>query len=296
MAVTALAGLAFLGYGEQYGRGRYGDVLVQAVRYLAQKSTTGRAGYIDDESSRMHGHAYAVLFLTQVLGSIPDPRSEAKVREVVYEGIEFIAHAQTLDGGWGYEANEKFDEASITVCCLQALRAAKDAGIALKPLTSASPGSSNDRMRAVVDAAVGYLVRCCLDDGSFKYSLKRGIDRSSYELTAAAVSTLDAAGKYSADEHKRGVGFLLRTLSRYGRTPLKASVNYPYYGNFYAGQVYHQLGGEVWRGWQPDATRELLAMQKSDGSWESKFGSEYATAMAILILEIPMAYLPIYER
>ncbi|MGE3163446.1 MAG: prenyltransferase/squalene oxidase repeat-containing protein [Planctomycetota bacterium] len=294
VAVTSLTGLAFMGYGEQYNRGRYGAVLVRAVNYLTdlELRKQGR-GYIDDGASRMHGHAYAILFLSQVIGTIPDPATNERVYEVVRKGVELIAGAQTIDGGWGYGPGDAFDEASITVCCLQALRAAKDAGIDLSPL---EPGGES-RIAVAVRGAVSYLTRCCLEDGSFKYSLARGVDRSSYELTAAAVSTLDAAGEYSGDAHTRGVGYLLRVLSRCGATPLRASSNYPFYGNFYAAQVYHQLGGAVWADWEPAARGELIAQQNREhGYWDSKFGREYGTAMALLILEVPVAYLPMYER
>lgn len=294
VAVTSLAGLAFLGYGEQYNRGRYGSVLVRAVNYLTDQDLRKQGrGYIDDGASRMHGHAYAVLFLSQVIGTIPDPATNRRVEEVVREGVELIVAAQTIDGGWGYGPGDTFDEASITVCCLQALRAARDAGIDLEP----SVAGGESRIAIAVRGAVSYLTRCCLEDGSFKYSLARGVDRSSYELTAAAVSTLDAAGEYSGEAHNRGVAYLLRVLSRYGSTPLRASTNYPYYGNFYAAQVYHQLGGAVWEEWEPAARAELLALQnRESGFWDAKFGREYGTAMALLILEVPVSYLPMYER
>ena len=80
------------------------------------------------------------------------------------------------------------------------------------------------------------------------------------------------------------------------RPVLDAASGYPYYGNLYAGQVYFQLGGELWEMWSREAWPELLRRQKAEGHWESRFGSEYATAVALLILEIPRGYLPIFER
>jgi hypothetical protein len=40
----------------------------------------------------------------------------------------------------------------------------------------------------------------------------------------------------------------------------------------------------------------LLATQAADGSWESRFGKGYATAVALLVLEVPLGYLPLFER
>lgn len=289
VAITSLVGLAYLGYGHQYGRGEYGSVLVRAVDFLTQPSLRGkREGYISDDRSRMHGHAYAILFLSQVLGSMPVSAAEERLRIVVRSGAELIARAQTARGGWGYEPGERFDESSITVCCLQALRACKDAGIELS-----EPRPSSE----VVDGAIAYLRACCLEDGSFRYSLAQGIERPSYELTAAAVSTLDAAGAYAAEEHRKGVQFMRRRLQGYRERPIDACSQFPFYGNFYAAQVFHQLGGEAWETWAPPATRQLLAMRQADNLWhDPKYGKEYATAMALLILEVPLAYLPIFER
>jgi hypothetical protein len=291
VAVTALGGLAMLGDGMTYGRGRYGYDVRQAVEYLTGPSVRDARGFICESLdsggnvSRMHGHTYAILFLTQVLGTLPDPAEDARVRRVVAQGIELIVQSQTVRGGWGYLPGDDQDEASLTVCALQALRAAKDAGLPVPTET--------------IRGAVRYLKECCKEDGSFRYSLTRGSRESTYELTAAAVSTLDAAGEYGMEEHGRGVAFLQRTIDQMiagKRSVLDAASGYPYYGNLYAGQVFHQLGGEVWEEWSRDAWPELIRRQEGDGSWPSRFGSEYATAVAVLILEIPRGYLPIFER
>ena len=157
VAVTALGGLAFLGYGTEYKRGRYGETVYDLVRYLTENAPQEPPGFIRDSEnspSRMHGHAYAILFLSQVLGSIDTVKKQNDVRKVVKDGVERILGSQTPAGGWGYLPGDTRDEASITVCCLQALRAAKDAGITVP--------------RFNIDKAVRYLKDCCKDDGSSK--------------------------------------------------------------------------------------------------------------------------------
>jgi hypothetical protein len=44
--------------------------------------------------------------------------------------------------------------------------------------------------------------------------------------------------------------------------------------------------------------RQLLDMQRPDGSWPCRVGpgDEFATAVATLILQIPFQYLPIFQR
>lgn len=285
VATTALGGMAFLGAGVEYDRGEHGPVLVKAVAYLLSRADD--RGYIRDteeqRASRMHGHAYAVLFLTQVVGTIDTGATEQRVRDAIQRGVVLIERSQTERGGWGYKPGDAEDEASITVCCLQALRAAKDAGFLVAAVK--------------IRRALQYLKQCAKADGSFMYSLSENRAQSTYELTAAAVSTLNAAGEYTSEQHRNGVAFLRRRLANRRERPLEAAEHYPCYGNLYAAQVYYQLGGADWEGWASEAYPDLIAEQDPvEGVWQNRFGNEYGTAVSLLILEVPRGYLPIFER
>ena len=72
--------------------------------------------------------------------------------------------------------------------------------------------------------------------------------------------------------------------------------NFPFYGNFYTGQILQQSRGELWEVWSRSVWPQIVKLQKDTGSWESRYGEEYATAMALLILELPLGYLPLYDR
>jgi hypothetical protein len=53
--------------------------------------------------------------------------------------------------------------------------------------------------------------------------------------------------------------------------------------------------------WEPyfeEVRSVLLSMQERDGSWpnETGPGAAFGTSMAVLILEIPYRYLPIFQR
>ncbi|MFN0059710.1 MAG: prenyltransferase/squalene oxidase repeat-containing protein [Planctomycetota bacterium] len=290
VALTALAGMALLGYGAEYKRGPYGANLARAVEYLLDARRRDEHGYFQDGRSKMHGHAYAVLFLAQVAGSVSSDGKDREIRETVQSGVRVIESSQTAEGGWNYDPRrDKGDEGSITVCCLQALRAANDAGFLVD--------------KKVIDRAVDYMRRSANPDGSFRYSLSSGSDRRSYELTAAAVSTLDAAGLYTGEVHSRGVAYMKRRWQENPKKPLLAChfEQYRPYGNFYAAQVYHQLGGETWESWSSLSYPALIEEQDSDGSWKSSYGSSedgkvFGTVMSVLMLEIPLGYLPIFER
>jgi hypothetical protein len=58
-------------------------------------------------------------------------------------------------------------------------------------------------------------------------------------------------------------------------------------------------GGHWWTDWFPAIRDELLVRNRfrNDGSWsDSTVGSDYATAMACIILQIPNNYLPIMQK
>ena len=288
VAVTALSGLALLGAGAEFGSGPDGQALEKAVDYLISPIRSNDRGYLEDRGesrSRMHGHSYAILFLSQVIGQVPTPQREEQIRKVIRSGVKLILSCQTKLGGWGYDPSDPLDEASLTVCCLQALRSAKEAGVHVPKET--------------IDRALEYLRKCATEDGTFRYSLTRSKNRTSYEITAASISTMDAAGEYSLEERKRGMDYIRRLIEKGSRTRKGAfhvAGNFPFYGNFYAGQILQQSRGELWDTWSRSVWPQILKLQKDTGSWESRYGEEYATAMALLILELPLGYLPLYDR
>lgn len=290
VAITSLAGLAVLGAGHQPTEGEHGEMLNKCLSFLKGAAKPSGLGlYFNDEGesrSRMHGHCYAVLFLCDLYGSLPTRDEE--ISSLIKKAIPVIENAQSTEGGWFYEPDDiLLDEASVTVCALQALRAAREVGFVV------------DSRR--IDRAISYVKRCQSPrDHSFRYSLSRNVagnDRTTYALTTAALSTLNAAGVYKSVELHQGLDYLRRELASASSPWHAAEKEHDYYGNLYAAQTLHQDGGELWKTWYPRVRDYLLRKQRSDGRWENgAYGDEYATAMAILILEVPLGYLPTFQR
>jgi hypothetical protein len=284
VAATSLAGLAILGAGHREGGGPYGDMLRRALQYLGEGS---KDGYLSEDSSRMHGHCYAVLFLTQIYGELGRER-QVDVGRLIRGGIKVIENSQSRLGGWYYWPSKTpnvsdEDEASITICALQALRAANEIGFVVP--------------KSRIDRAVDYVKKCKSEDGSFRYSLSMRASHTSYALTVAAVSTLHAAGAYDAPEARAGLDFARKVVARFPGDPFKAAgKEFNLYANLYAAQAFHQTGGESWTSWYERAAKGLLERQEADGRWEDDYGPEIGTAMAALILEVPLDYLPIFQR
>ena len=69
-----------------------------------------------------------------VVAQEEDGERRKKLEDVLTRGADFTAKAQTNRGGWGYVSAKDgggFDEGSTTITQLQALRAARNAGIAV---------------------------------------------------------------------------------------------------------------------------------------------------------------------
>ena len=70
-----------------------------------------------------------------------------------------------------------------------------------------------------------------------------------------------------------------------------------FYGHYYAVQCMYLAGGEHWVEWWPAIREELIASQSESGLWtDNHAGSSYGSAMALIILQMPKRYLPIFQK
>ena len=83
---------------------------------------------------------------------------------------------------------------------------------------------------------------------------------------------------------------------RYGAT--KGYHYFFWYGHYYAVQAMYTAGGPAWESYFENVRGEILRGQKEDGSWPNNTGPgpTFGTACAVLILEIPYRFLPIFQR
>jgi len=287
VGVTALACMAFLSNGSTPGRGPYGEQVARGLNFLLARVNKDD-GFITADESRMYEHAFATLFLAEVYGMTADDR----IRPKLQQAVDCIVRAQNHYGGWRYLPGSKDSDMSITVCQVQALRAARNVGIYVP--------------RGTIDAAIAYVKASFIDEtypnpayrGGFWYQV---IDqpfrssRTSFPLTAAGVTALYGAGEYDSREVEEGLKFLFHPRWRPPEWRAQSSFDY-YYGHYYAAQAFYQAGGAYWREWYPDIREEMLKWQHQEGYWQDLVGRNYATAMACIILQLPYRYLPILER
>jgi hypothetical protein len=278
VAVCSLAGMAFLAEGSTPGRGDYGAAIDRTLAYLvacADRQTGVIAA--DDTLGRgpMYGHGFATLLLCETHGMARTP----SLRERVAQAVQVILQAQHAEGGWRYTPEPLASDVSVTVCQLMALRAARNAGVAVP--------------RQSVERAAAYLRQCQNSDGGYRYMRVEGDPRSAFARSAAACAALLAANLDEPDEVARAVGY----LEQFRSPAAQAERPYYFYGQYYAIQAMWFVGGDAWNAWYAAVRDELLAAQSADGSWnDPQIGPEYATAIACIVLQTPNNYLPILQR
>lgn len=278
VAVTSLAGLAMMGEGSHLARGTYSRDVGDALAYLLRRQW--RSGLIAEERGKMmHSHGYATLFLAEIYGmSSADPAVGVDdLKDRLKRAIRVIESSQSHNGGWYYDPIPSYDEGSVTVTVVQALRAARNAGIRVN--------------RRTVEKAFEYIKLSSVEDGGITYSL--GNTSSSFALTAAGVSVLNYLGEYGGKEVEKGLAYLGRGFARPDET---GKGNFPYYEDFYAALTMYHAGGEYWSEYYPMIRDAMIRRQNDDGSWDSSYGKSYGTALALLTLQIPCRYLSIFQR
>ncbi len=297
VGVTSLACMAFLAGGHLPGRGSYGEVVERGLEFVL--ACADDDGYITGSGTRMYSHAFSTLFLAEIYGMT----HREDVRKRLQKAVDFIVDTQNEEGGWRYVPFAQDSDMSIVVCQVLALRAARNIGIRVP--------------KSTVDRAASYVVASAVKEargmpfgnypdmvGSFLYQKDQHGSRSSFPLTAAGVTALHGVGIYSDDAIRRGLDYLRTHLYEFNRDYGESDGGHYFfwYGHYYGVQAMYTAGSSpqinYWEPYFEEVRRELLAMQKSDGSWPNRVGPgpAFGTSMAVLILEIPYRYLPIFQR
>jgi hypothetical protein len=319
-SMTALAGMCFLMEGSTLKEGKYSDQIQKAVNWFLspqRQQANGLLGNIQNptESSRyMYGHGFGTMFLASVYGEEEDREQREKLEKTLKKAVEFIAKAQTKKthrkpegkeveiGGWGYVSasdSNQFDEGSVTITQVQALRAARNAGIQVPKET--------------IDKAVAYLEACTTPKGGviYSYAGSNGAALNGQErppITAAAVACSFGAGQYKSELAKKWIKFCKDNIP-----VAKGRVSHDEYQSYYYAQFVYILGDDrygdlfpkedksTWLTWSKykEAMYPYLidSQDKNSGAWTSGYiGPVFSTSVNLTILQLEKGILPIYQR
>ena len=292
VGVTALCGLALMAGGHQPGRGRYGRTVSKCIDYLLSAAGGPVPGFIGSADAQpnfrgmnqqaMYSHGFGCLFLSEVCGMLPDKNRQKKVKDVLDQAIAFTVDARNKEGGWRYESRPQIADVSVTVAQMMALRAAKNAGVFVR--------------KNVIDDGVTYIRGCQMPDGGFSYFKGQGY--SAFARSAAAIVGLYSAGIYTGKEIDKGLRYVNQYLPVRQFAHREIPPQHYYYGHYYAALAMWTAGGEWWSQWYPAIRDELLGRARG-GVWNDNGtanSAAYATAMSLIILQLPNNYLPILQK
>jgi hypothetical protein len=248
------------------------------------------------------------MFLSCVYGEEEEGDRRKKLEDILTRAAQFSHDAQTRKvsrkdnktelGGWGYvsaKEGNNFDEGSVTVTQVQALRAARNAGIKVPP--------------KAIKMAVAYLEECTNAQGGVIYSLGGGGGGDGRPaLTAAAISCGFNAGEYNNPLVKRWFTFCQQNVPILGG----GRFGHDEYTHYYYAQSIYMLGEEgygkmfpnakeadmlTWSKYRKATFDNLVRTQQADGSWTGgHVGPVFITAVHLSIMQLDNAVLPLYQR
>jgi hypothetical protein len=282
-SMTALAATALLCEGSTTTQGKYAANINKAVEYLANRSrTNGLIGDPSRDDRYTYGHGFAMLFLSQVLGEEEDAERREQLIDVLTRAVVFTGRAQTEGGGWGYVSAKDgngFDEGSTTITQVQGLRGCRNAGIPVP--------------KEIVDKAVGYIKKCTGPDGGVRYNLAGAGGGGRPPITAAAIACLYNAGDYDSEYVPKLLNYCKKNLDNISNQ----GFGHWHYAHYYYAQVLYREGGKDWDAYRDKIFSRIVSEAGSDGSWNQGYiGTVYTTATNLIILQLPKATLPIYQR
>jgi hypothetical protein len=285
-AMTGLALLCYLGFGELPDSKEYGYTINAAVNWIVENGTKfeGRLGM---EHTFTQGGVYEHGIATYALGEYYAITHDDRVLELLRQAIAHIVQGQGPGGGWMYGFDKTANDLSVSGWQIQALKAAHLTGLKLPGVDSA------------LDKAMSYLEAVKGPKGGYGY--RAAEDR--YSLSGVGIlSRLFWKGERG--ELRKGMEWILDETAK--ARPVKyASQTADLYAWYYHTQASLMFGGAAWTKWNRWFQDELCNAQNTDGSWPipgakghgpqgepGRTGQVYRTTLCTLMLEVFYRYMP----
>ncbi|MEI6233331.1 MAG: prenyltransferase/squalene oxidase repeat-containing protein [Planctomycetota bacterium] len=291
VGVSSLVLLAYFGDGHIWLRdgvtiqSPHSENTRRGVRYLVslQDTETGRFGGADKHF--MYNHAMATLAICEAAALT----GNSDLNACATKGVEYIIKTQTERGGWDYygHVTSDIDDISVSAWQVQALAAAREAGIAVPNATFEKALQFFTKLTKGERGIYNFQN----DDGQF-VPARSGMVLTIRQLLGDSPSNPDI--RTLASKLVSAVPVIKSTWGR-GWNPnnkdaIERSKFDPYmmyfctYGMFF-------VGGTEWNEWNAKGCKAILDMQDTDGSWRSndtysmQGGTLYSTALSVLALQ-----------
>ncbi|MBC8453851.1 terpene cyclase/mutase family protein [PVC group bacterium] len=304
-AMTALALLAYLAHGDTPASEEFGSTVEGAIRFLIESQTpSGRFRGRDGSDYTQPIAAYA---LAETFGLTKVPQ----VREAAVNSLRLIIKGQNPTGGFNYnlKPTSARDDTSYMGWCVQALKAAKMAGLSMEFL---------DFDTVWKKSIAGFQKNYGEQDGigGFGYCGKGG---GGSRLTGVGVLCLQFLGASRSPECRGGVRGLSKAVCTWNNIPKTLSQSPVYYWYYITQAKFHE-GGATWNNWNQQFSPTLVKNQKiiskeqsgyvdhlgkpqETGFWTSPGTREHNggnnemmdTILCCLMLEVYYRYLPTFK-
>lgn len=328
MAATAIAILPFLGAGYTHtDTNKYQKTVAAGLRYLeyhavssSEKGVDFRAGFTQDGAAYIQ--ALVVLACCEAYEMTRDPN----LKSIAQGGLKKIEDSQLADGGWRYNSPGDLGfhatvsgDVSVLGWQMMALKSGISAGFTVQASVAYRAGNFLDMVTSKDSKTYRYQPESAEKKNEMWGTTAVGALTREYLGWEPGNHQLDAVVKQIADwiddadsiwqkvkKGGRASGGRNGAVTYYRDDRLV----YNLYFSYYAALALHHYGGSVWSD-HFGKIRDLLietqnrssALNNSceDGSWlfYDKYmndgGRLLNTSLAILILETPYRYLPMYQ-
>lgn len=291
LAATSLAALAFLGAGHTHKQGEHKDVVSKALYFIIRNSTesTEMGLYLRQGSKSMYTQGLAALAICETYAMTKDP----DLKYLSEQAVRYIVNSQDpTGGGWRYVPQEQPGDMSVTGWQVMALKSAHLAKIDIPRKT----------LYGISD-----FLKVTEQDGGVRYNYLP-LDTNLEGRSPDSPKTCTAIGHLLNMYIGASPGYppLDQGVSHIaGLGPLNSSTHCCLYYAYYGTLVMHHYGGSSWDRWFPRIRNFLVETQSKEshesGSWyfpdenADKGGRLFNTCLAIMILEVPYRYMPLYK-
>ena len=327
-AATAIALLPFLGAGYTHTESnKYQKTVAAGLRFLEYNAIISDTNEVDfragfDQDGAAYVQALAVLTFCEAFEMTKDPN----LKPLAQGGLEKIENSQLNDGGWryyspgdlGFHSNVSGDT-SVLGWQMLALRSGVSAGFSVRPSVAYragnfldlvmskdsrvyryQPESKENKSETWGTTAVGVLIREYLGWEPGFSRLDAGIDQIASWIDDADSIWQKVKKGVRSEKTRSG------TLTYYRDDRLVFNLYFAYY----AALALHHYGGKTWQKHFAKQRDFLVETQSRGGAFGNScergswlFYDKYMndggrllnTSLAILILETPYRYLPMYQ-
>jgi hypothetical protein len=291
LAASAMALIALQGAGNTTRDGEHRASVAKAWKALVKAQrpdgTFETGGMLEQHA--MYAHAQATIAICEAYGMSKDSLFEEPARRA----LGYAIAAQMPDGGWRYHPplpdQDNRGDMSVTGWYLMALKSGEMAGLPV-------PAAAYEKLSGFLNAVF------VSDDLGYGYQINPNQKFFDFRpaLTAEGLLCRQYLG-WRRDDPRLAAGVEL--LQR------EAPIDFDYrkknvYAWYYATQVCHHMGGDVWTRWNRRMQEQLLGEQvqagRERGSWDPANdqwghvgGRLYMTTLCACMLEVYYRHLPL---